>query len=205
MKASEFLIEGTNHPVIVVDVQPAYSGAIHFAPELAQFLNSRTGKVWMMYNGSENSGTSDDSIQDVYQYWFDNGLGNEDPDEFDNIISSFTWTDKGYAFFRSWMDSGISDNVIIRVLREMVQQRVYDSRDLFDGDETQFTEFLGKDFNDIMLGDNLYIPHELPVAKLRQYNGAYICGGGQHECLKEVLIWMSVFNIRYKSMNNFIY
>lgn len=205
MKLHEILNEGTNYPVIVVDVQPAYANAIHFAPQLAEFLNNRTGKVWMMYNGSEDSGTSDDSLQDVYAYWFDMGLGNEDPDEFDRIVRQFKWTDKGYAFFRSWMDSGVSDHTIIRVLREMIQQRVYDSRELFDGDEEKFAEFLGNDFDEMMLGDNLYIPHQLPVNELRQFNGAYICGGGHSECLKEVLIWMSVFNIKYKIMNKFIY
>ena len=181
MRASEFLIEGTSHPLIVVDVQPAYARAIHFAPQLAEFLNNRSGKVWMMYNGSEDSGTSDDSLQDVDNYWFENGLGNEDPDEFNRIVRQFKWTDKGYAFFRSWMDSGISEHVIIRVLREMIQQRVYDSRDLFDGDESKFEEFLGNDFDDMMIDDNLNIPHQLPVNELRQFNGAYICGGAHSE------------------------
>jgi len=103
------------------------------------------------------------------------------------------------------MDNGASDAVIIRVLREMMQQRVFDTRDLFGGDEEKLEGFLGNDFEEYMIGDILYIPHDLPVGTLRKYNGAYICGGGRHECLREVLIWMSVFNIKYNIMNQFTY
>jgi len=99
MRLHEFITGGKNHPVIVVDVQPAYANYIHFAPQLAQFLNARTGNVWMMYNG-DRSDTTTDTLTDVYAYWFDMGLGNEDPEEFDRIVANFKWTDKGYAFFR---------------------------------------------------------------------------------------------------------
>jgi len=60
------------------------------------------------------------------------------------------------------------------------------------------------DYEDYMNGDNINIP-DIPINKLRKFSGSYIVGGGKNECLKEVQIFMSVFNIRAKEVREFIY
>lgn len=197
MKFNEILTEGRNNPMIVIDVQPAYQQWFDFEDELAQFLNQRTGKVWMMFNGDE-SGTSPDSLFEVQDWWQEQGLE-------EHQIQRFRWTDKGYAFFRSWMDMGVSNGTIIKVLREMLRQDVYDSRDLFDGETDKLENFVGSEWDDMMIDDSIYIPHELAANELKEFNGCYICGGGEHACMQEVLIWMSVFNIKYKILKRFVY
>ena len=75
MKAVEFITEGSNHPCIVVDVQPEYSGMNDgdenaVFPEIINFVNKQTGPVLMFVN-AEDQGLSGDTVADIKQYWDD--------------------------------------------------------------------------------------------------------------------------------------
>jgi len=230
MRSREFIIEGRNHPVIVVDVQPEYSGMNDgdenaVFPEIIEFVNNQTGPVLMFVN-AEETGISGDSIDGVIQYWNDTvcGYGSEEDryeydEETDEYIekecedeinwSRFEIVDKGYGYLRAWMDSGVPDNLIIKTIREMYQQKVSDSRMLFDGEGSQdyveqMNEFLGTDEYESLYDDNMSIEWT-SVAQLKQFNGAYIVGGGRNECLREVELLMNSFNIKYKRIDSLVY
>jgi len=230
MRSREFIIEGRNHPVIVVDVQPEYSGMNDgdenaVFPEIIEFVNNQTGPVLMFVN-AEETGISGDSIDGVIQYWNDTvcGYGSEEDryeydEETDEYIekecedeinwSRFEIVDKGYGYLRAWMDSGVPENLIIKTIREMYKQKVTDSRMLFDGEGSQdyveqMNEFLGTDEYESLYDDNMSIEWT-SVAQLKQFNGAYIVGGGRNECLREVELLMNSFNIKYKRIDSLVY
>ncbi len=133
MRIDEFLTESKNHPIIVVDVQPAYAtkNNIDICRKIINFVNNQTGKVLMFVN-AESDGMTNDTIQDI-KFWWEEELGCYD-EEFK--WSRFEIIDKGYGFLRNWMDFGVDDAVIIKCIRELLHQRKYDTRELFGGDDS---------------------------------------------------------------------
>lgn len=194
MRLNEILIEriSRSHPVIIVDVQPAYNDHCKsVARKLMKFLNFQNGEVLAYFNG-DGSGLTDDNEYNMHQYFIDNGL---DEDK----INDIQFVEKEYAFFRAWMDEGMSEGDIIKVLRLMNLQGVNDSRDLEP--EDLLDNLFGDDYPH---HDPIYFP-DINISQLKRMNGAMLCGGGRHECLKEIQLLMSVYNIKYKLAKNFIY
>jgi len=196
MKLEE-LFEGKNTPVIIVDVQPAYDGhGSRIVEPLMEFLNGQRGPVLAFFNG-EDLGL--DSKHATMEYFLENGL---DEDKLDDI----KFREKTYAFFRNWMDAGMEDRDLIKVIRAMVTQRKEDTRDF---SEEELRKILGDetydDWADTIESDNCYIPHEVKLSELKKLSGGYLVGGARHECLAEIKLLMDAFNIKYKLMKNFIY
>ena len=192
--------EGRSHPIIVVDVQPAYSA---YDPEtcnrIAQFVSKQTGPVLMFVN-AELTGVTDDTVADI-QHWWD--------ERTDLDWDRVQIVDKGYGYFRAWMDNDVDPGAIIRVIRAMYQQNVSSSDQLFggvdrEGYDTQMAELVGDDYATRMPQDPMTI-HWASVAQLKKFNGAYIVGGGRNECLREVELLMNAFNIRYKRIDSMVY
>jgi len=206
MRASEFITEGTAHPCIVVDVQPEYCGIgdgdeNYVCVNIIDFINQRTGPVLMFIN-AEVSGHSPDTLNDVKLYWEDSGF---DPNNWRKVEI----VDKGFGYFRSWMDRGTSPRTIIKVIREMYNQKVSDSRELYGGEldpkyEENMRKLMGSDFRDYDLDDSISV-NWTSVAQLKRYNGAYIMGGGREECLREVELLMNAFNIKYRRIDSLVY
>jgi hypothetical protein len=210
-------MEGRNTPVICVDVQPEYSGMNDgdenpVFEDIIQFVNNQTGPV-LMYVNAEDQGLSGDTVQDVKSYWEDTIRGEyADPEEHEDAPinwSRFQIVDKGYGFFRTFIDAGISDKVIIKTIRLMYQNKVYDSRELFGGEHSddyveKFEQFIGDEFQSWMLSDGITVKWT-SVAQLKRFSGAYIVGGGRNECLKEVELLMNAFNIKYKRIDHLVY
>ena len=86
MRASEFLTEGLNYPVIVVDVQPEYCGMNNVCQKVVDFVTKQTGPVLMFVN-AERDGMTDDTIDDV-AYWWEEAAGLE-YDEENHRLPSF--------------------------------------------------------------------------------------------------------------------
>jgi hypothetical protein len=197
MRIQEILTEARYSSTIVVDVQPTYSWTINFAPELMNFLNTQK-RILMLTNGDQ-SGMTSDSKGSVIEYWQDNGFMNWD---------AITYFDKGYGYLRNWMDLGVSENTIIRTIREMYTQRVGVSEELFknsEDPEVELEKFLGNGYIDeYMIDDPIYI-NWISLKMLKQFSGSYIVGGGKEECLKEVELLMSAFNIKATRIAKFVY
>lgn len=221
MKSAEFITEGLSHPIICIDVQPEYSGVSNgeenpLFTEIIQFVVKATGPVLMMVN-AERDGLSGDSIDSIKQYWEETLSGepeyDEETGEYNETESKIDWSrftlyDKGYGYLRSWMDQGVPDAAIIKTVRMMYQSKVSDSRQLFGGQDSDTYEagikqLLGNDYL-IGMGDPISVGWA-DIALLKRFSGAYIVGGCRNECLREVELLMSAFNIRYKRIDSLIY
>lgn len=198
----ENLNEGRNTPSIVVDVQPSYEengyGESNFSifRNISRFLNEQRGPILMFVN-AEDQGMTQDTIADIKVYW-EEKLGFSDWGRVEII-------DKGYGYFRSWMDGGIKDSDIIKTIRLMYQSKVGDSRELFPEEpdyEYAMEQFLHSDYEN---WDDALSVNWTSVAQLKRFSGAYIMGGAREECLKEVELLMNAFNIKYKRIEDFIY
>lgn len=210
------LDEGRNTSVIVVDVQPEYSGILDgdenpVFEQIIRFVNNQTGPVLMFVN-AEDQGMTGDTVQDVKLYWEDTIRGEDvDPETNPHPINwnRFQIVDKGYGYLRSWIDNNISARTIIKTIRLMYQNRVNDSRELFGGEESDdydvnFQQFFGDEFEPWMLDDPISI-NWTSVAQLKRFSGSYIVGGGRNECLREVELLMSAFNIKAKRIDSLVY
>ena len=211
MRAQEFLVEGRNHPVICVDVQPEYCG-INDGDEspvcidIVNFVALRqTGPVLMFVN-AEDQGQTGDTVNSVQQYWEDTVRELTNDYETEQLInwSRFQVVDKGYGYLRSWMDQGISPSTIIRVIRAMYQHRISDSREFEDIDPMMLPQLVGSEWDQWMYHDHIIV-NWISVAQLKRFSGAYIVGGGRNECLREVELLMNAFNIKYKRIDSLVY
>lgn len=195
------LLENRSRNVIVVDVQPEYSGILDGAEnpvfeEIINFVNNQTGQVLMLVNGEE-TGVSGDTIPGIKEYWEDSGF---DPENWQRV----EFEDKGYGYFRSWMDNGVSDALIIKVIRLLYANKVTDSRELFEEDPEKLKELAGREFEDWMVDDPIHVDWT-SVARLKKFNNSYLVGGGRNECLREVELLMNAFNIKYKRIDSLVY
>jgi len=203
MRIQEIITEGRAHPVIVVDVQPEYSGMNDgdensVFTEIINFVNQQTGPVLMFVN-AEDQGLSGDTIQSIKEYWDDSGFA---PENWRRVQI----VDKGYGYLRSWMDSGIEPATIIATIRELYQQRKTDSRELqFPASNRRTPQ------QSLIMGamqemeDDPISVNWTSVAQLKRFTGAYIVGGARDQCLREVELLMNAFNIRYKRIDSLVY
>ena len=203
MRVQEIIIEGRAHPVIVVDVQPEYSGMNDgdensVFTDIINFVNQQTGPVLMFVN-AEDQGLSGDTIQSIKEYWDDSGFA---PENWRRVQIA----DKGYGYLRSWMDHGIEPAVIIATIRELYQQRESDSRAL------QFPPFNKRTPQQSLIMGAMQEMEDDPIsvnwtsiAQLKRFTGAYIVGGARDQCLREVELLMNAFNIRYKRIDSLVY
>lgn len=188
---------------IIVDIQPEYQNGMHF--KLYEFVDyllkliNNNKKVLYYYNGKDTLGMS--SKEEII-YWLLEHYNIENfEDEYDSIYTTLyrniIWVDKGYGFLRDFMDSGISEDVIIKVIRYMAINRIYSSG-LIDEEE------LSKITNTDLRSNEINLP-PFRIDLLKQFSGSYIMGGGKNECLREVQLIMNAFNIKYTTFSKFVY
>lgn len=192
MRLKSYIQEKRSKNVIVVDVQPYHKDHIHFdLYKFTDFLN-RNRNILYFFNG-EDVGVKDTKksiLSWLHQYG--------------NYNSNITFVDKYYGFFRSWMDNGIDEATIQKVVRYMVMNRIDDSRNIPDD---VFYQILPKDqhYTIFYKNDPIYIPDFITISNLRKWKGSYLVGGGAYECLKEIQILLNTFNISYTLVKEFIY
>jgi len=203
MRIQEIITEGRAHPVIVVDVQPEYSGMNDgdensVFTEIINFVNQQTGPVLMFVN-AEDQGLSGDTVQSIKEYWDDSGFA---PENWRRVQIA----DKGYGYLRSWMDHGIEPATIIATIRELYQQKKSDSRELqFPASNRRTPQ------QSLIMGamqemeDDPISVNWTSIAQLKRFSGAYIVGGARDQCLREVELLMNAFNIRYKRIDSLVY
>ena len=185
-----YLKEKRTKNVIVVDIQPEYKQYMHFRMgECMEFLNENRD-ILVFFNGPDTVGQS--SKNDILGMWHEEG--------FTSRRKNVKWIDKGYGFFRSWMDVGVDEKEIQNTIRYMVNNRIYDSRDIPD---EKLLDFVG-DYQERLVDDPIYLP-DISLGMLKKWSGSYLIGGGRNECLKEVKILLDAFNIRYTLVKKFIF
>lgn len=200
MRFKDYLTEKRTNNVIVVDVQPIYKSGIRFDMyEFVEFLQDQRNILYY-FNGPDTVGG--DSKNEIIDWLMEYSDYNDD---FYNKLNRETvWYDKGYAFFRNWMDNGADEGFIKKAVRFMMIKKVNDSRDI--STEEWIEEFPEEEnfFENYYKEDCIYLP-DIPINKLKKWSGSYIVGGGKNECLAEVLLLMSIFNIKAKRVKKFIY
>lgn len=185
---SSILTEARGINLVVVDIQPAYENYFSFLPKFIEFLNENDfARVLYLFNGPELGYESESELM----YWLvENGLDEEK-------LNDITFFDKGYGFFRNWMDD-IDEDDIIKVGQYMIRNNVDDSRDI---DKEDYDEMNLSELSDNI--DSINIPEV--VDKLKKLNKPLLCGGGKDECLREIELLFRMINKKYKTYKKFIY
>jgi len=197
MKPQEFITEARSDSIILIDFQPAYQsedfGYDDAIDQAVNYINKKQPSVTAFYNGQDVG--IEDTPSEVLWHYMEHGL-NED------LGHLFTFKEKSYAWLRSWIDEGVDEALIIKVIRYLVMNDMNDSRSIEDED---WLKLVGEDFDfyeDREMG--IFIP-EINIATLQTLNKSLLGGGGQHECLKEMQVLMNAFNIKYKLVQEWIY
>jgi hypothetical protein len=198
MKLIDVVNENISSNLLVVDIQPAYHRwCSAVSPRIMQLLNTHTGKKYCLYNAEGLTTDTEDSIVD---YYLENGLKQE---KLDDII----FVEKAYGYFRDWMDNDVTERIIIKTIRAMVQNRVNNSTDLdVNTVLTQQEQERGLKLWGINWEDNgIYMPDFMPISLLKQMSPFLMCGGARERCLKEIELLCNAFNIKYKRIDSLIY
>jgi hypothetical protein len=194
MKIQE-LFETQRDKVILIDFQPSYAKTTNYNRALSNvinYINKRDVEVLCLFNGD---GFTEDSRDDVIDHFIENGL-------IEDKIDSFDIHEKTYAFLRSWMDKGVDNNTIIKVLRYMLINHINSSDDIEDD---KLEELIDGEYDiDDLKRDSIYFI-DLPIAKLKTFSNGLIGGGVRSECFAEIQLVLSLFNIRNKEVQNWIY
>jgi len=206
IKLKHFLLEQnlSGKTLISVDIQPEYIKSFSFRPyQFTNWLNKsyiELNQIIFLYNGADTLGMISEQN---YKYWL---LENELSEE---VVDGSIFYDKGYAFFRHCLDSGLNDDITVNFVRFMYENDITDSRDFTRDmwakylrlhrktDKKEAYELLKQS------GDCVNIPDLMEF--LKKYNNLILCGGGKNECLKEVEIALKALNKPYQTYNDFIY
>ena len=198
MKLDHILTEANRQSVILIDFQPAYDtdqwGYPDAIQNAIQYLNEkRPSQVTVFYNGSDVG--IEDTESEVAMHYMEHGLD-------EDMLDNFHTIEKSYAWLRGWMDQDVENDTIIKVVRYLVNNKMYDSRDM---NEEDLANIVGDEYDvDSLSTDPIYLP-DISLGLLKGLSGSLIGGGGRHECLKEMQILMNAFNIKYKMVQDWIY
>jgi hypothetical protein len=136
-----------------------------------------------------------------YIYWlFENGLK-------ESTIENIHFYDKGYAFFRSFMDIVGDYGDLIAIVKYMVNNNINYSRDL--NVEEHLTTLRELNIGDRSIEfiekkrDMIYIPDVFEY--LRGKSNIVLCGGGRNECLYEIEIILMSQEADYELLQKFVY
>jgi hypothetical protein len=149
-----------------------------------------------MYVNAEEEMLTEDTIDDIKQWWLEQGVDEEQ-------LYQFEFIDKGYGYIRNAMDSDATPADIIRVIRDMFQQKVSSSHELFDGDEDKILEEYGEEISQ-WIDDGISIDF-LSLSKLKAMSPFNICGGSEEQCLREVTLMCDALNIKYKILSQYVF
>lgn len=199
------LLEGKNVPCIVVDIQPAYSKYMNInIHDLCHFLAKQSGPFLMFVNSDETGLTDDNITYDILPWW-DEQFEDSGLDFHESAFQKMIFVDKGYGYFRGWMDRNVPDRFIIQLIRYMYQNGLNDIQDDLDGVYESMTANPINIHWESWMNEEPFSINWTSVSQLKEFNQCYIMGGGRNECLREVELLMNAFNIKYKRIDKFVY
>lgn len=199
---SQYITENESKQLIIVDVQQEYANSMPWPiNEFCQWLNEESStfsKITFLYNGPDMGFSSEHELQ----YWYEKNELDED------VIHSSDWYDKGYAFFRYCIDSGIEDEDVATLVRYMDKNDISDSRDI---DEDVWNAFLKEypleDVKELLQdsGDMIHLPDLMDKLKYLPNDDIILVGGSSDACLKEVEIALMALEKPFTRMERWIY
>lgn len=174
--------------LLIVDVQPAFHPYCGFiARRVAQRINNTRKPVVVMWVGD---GLSNDDEAAVREYLRENGAR-------PGRLAQCTFVEKGYSYFRPWMDQGVRSELIVTVGKAMLKQPRCTSSDclnvdvsaIFDGDQPE---------------DPIHLP-QFDSKGMLELSAFETCGGGNRECLAEIELWLDMHSKPYTRLDHLIY
>ena len=203
-KKKRFVNESTvtGKSIINVDIQPEYASAITFnINEWVDFINesSANNRIIFLYNGADTLGMISEGN---YQMWLME-LGIDE-----DVISNAIFYDKGYAFFRYCMDSGIDESNVADLVKFMVKHNINDSREIDEDMWNSFMEETNHSLSDVRellenADDMISIPDLMDF--IGRFNNIVLTGGGINECLKEVEIALLALDKPFNILKQYTY
>ncbi|MBU9199985.1 hypothetical protein KTD31_01030 [Burkholderia multivorans] len=175
--------------LLIVDVQPQYDAFCGLiAAQVARRINNTVKPVSIMWVGE---GLSNDSEETVREYLCEHGAR-------PGRLAQAHFIEKGYGFFRGWMDNAVASDDIVKVGKDMLQRGLYSSEDvdlerLYAGDVPELPEL-----------DLLHRP-SFDDGKLRMMDRFETCGGGSAECLAEIELWLQMVDKPFCRLDSMVY
>lgn len=197
------LLEGNGRNVIVVDIQPKYWEWIKDAIDVKAFINflNQSNKILLIYvdPGAEQNAEGDEQ-DEVIDFYLNLGLSKEK-------LRDITFVGKGIRFFAPWFDGGASEyrerkGIVQKVARYMVMNRIDDSGDI---EHDHLKQETGIEWQSWMDWDYIFISPDVTPGLLKRFQGAYLCGGGENQCLADIEVLLGAFNVSVKRLKEFIY
>ena len=201
-----------SHDYVICDIQPEYQTWMRdsfsmggFIDWLSSLLETDQADILYLYNGESMGMCSEAQLKE----WLveDCGL---DPDLLDQAEQNghIQFYDKGYAFFRTCLDSGIAEEDVVALVRFMIDHDVHDSRELTGDDWDQFVSEHDLDLSELrslmeISDECIWIPDLMD--ELRPLSNIVLTGGGVEECLKEVEIALQALDMPYVLERRFLY
>jgi hypothetical protein len=202
-----------NTTLVIVDVQKEYESNIHF--DVGEMLKwAQTFRdVYVLFNGPDLGFGSEDDLREWY------GGHMVDYDDYDdeqydaaveqsaNDLGSWEYFDKGYAFFRDFMDEGIlGDDDIVKVGKWMVSKNYNDLRDVTEEEWSAHPILSELEQSEIQDMYSFIIPDAYEaIAALKRRGKLVLAGGGQEECLREVMLLCEMADVDYELERQYVY
>lgn len=177
------------HGLLIVDVQPAYHpGCGAIARTVAQRINNTRKPTLILWVGEGLTADSEEAVRD---YLHEHGAR-------PGKLAACQFIEKGYGFFRAWMDLGVPHDVIRRVGRQL----------LLDGgrcsDDLDLPALLGDEVDTLPQYDPLRTP-SFDWSALRGFDRFDTCGGGAQECLAEIELLLDMADTPYQRLDPLVY
>lgn len=210
MNFKTFCEARNNKTLISVDIQPEYyykaTKVGGFNDQLlSNFIKELNSNIFnqkiVFYNGAD---TLDMITENDYKMWLlENGLKE---DKLDEIL----FYDKGYAFFRFCMDSGIYEDDIVLLVKFMQANNINDSREIKNSNlwDKFIQEYNKQELRELLedADDCINIPDLMDWLRNNIKNkNIILIGGGANECYKEVEIALKAMDIKYTKNEKLIY
>jgi len=116
---------------------------------------------------------------------------------------NMTFYEKGYGFFRDFMDSDVEDDVMVEIGKYMLKNNLTDHRQIkeedrkqFDIDEEYFEDWYSFGFTGLEIELESF---------LNKGDKPLLIGGGQYECFKEVVLMLEMLGYEWDKESQFIY
>lgn len=182
--------------LIIVDVQPEYA---KFSEHMHKALVSYTKKyrfdnTIIFFNDGEYFGWDDNEVT-MREHYKELGFTQ-------NFLNKAKFVPKDYAFFRSWMDLGVSHDQIVHVVKYMLNNDIFSTDDIENWDDVyKETNFNIEDHPEF---DNINIP-VWDYKILERYDNYILTGGQFAACLAEIRILLEALDKKYEVNYDLIY
>jgi hypothetical protein len=177
--------------LIVVDVQPAYHawcGTV--VREVTKRINNTRKATTIVWVGE---GITRDSEDDVRAYLHEMGAR---PGKLD----ACSFIEKGFGYFRNYMDFGVARDTIIQLGAAMVRTNTLSS------DQLDIPSVLGDTVDVDLLpeAEAIHLP-SFDDRSLRGFDAFETCGGGREECLAEFEMLLAMKGASFNRLPHLVY